>query len=151
MPTYASQTDVTPDRSRAEIERTLQRYGASGFMYGWQGTRAIVGFQMHNRNLRFELVLPDIDSDEFSLTETGRERAPNAALKAWEQACKQRWRALALIIKAKLESVEAGVYEFDEAFLPDIVLHGGQTAGRFMLPKLDDAAAGKLPMLPGPD
>ena len=31
---YAQQTQVSTDKSRAEIERTLQRYGADQFMYG---------------------------------------------------------------------------------------------------------------------
>lgn len=43
MTTYASQTTVSPDRSRAEIERTLSRYGATGFMYGWSDRGAISG------------------------------------------------------------------------------------------------------------
>lgn len=29
---YATNTDVSSDRSRAEIESTLRRYGANGFM-----------------------------------------------------------------------------------------------------------------------
>lgn len=32
---YASDTSVPVDRSKAEIERILERYGASAFMYGW--------------------------------------------------------------------------------------------------------------------
>lgn len=30
MPTYAANTEVSSDRSRSEIERTLKRYGAPG-------------------------------------------------------------------------------------------------------------------------
>lgn len=44
-PTYAAKTGVAPDRSRAEIERTLSRYGASQFYYGWDGDRAVVGIR----------------------------------------------------------------------------------------------------------
>lgn len=32
---YAAATDVSSDRTRAEIEKTLLRYGAERFSYGW--------------------------------------------------------------------------------------------------------------------
>lgn len=36
MGTYAASTSVSIDRSRAEIEHTLIRYGATSFVYGWE-------------------------------------------------------------------------------------------------------------------
>ena len=51
MSRYAENTSVGTDKSRAEIERTLQRYGADGFMYGWQGARALVQFVAHGRQI----------------------------------------------------------------------------------------------------
>jgi hypothetical protein len=41
MARYASNTDVPSDRSRAEIERTLVRYGADEFMYGTRAREPI--------------------------------------------------------------------------------------------------------------
>ena len=38
MSRYAEQTSVAAERSRAEIEGTLTRYGATAFMYGWGST-----------------------------------------------------------------------------------------------------------------
>lgn len=35
MSRYAENTSVSSDRSRAEIEQILARYGAEQFMYGW--------------------------------------------------------------------------------------------------------------------
>jgi hypothetical protein len=43
MARYAAETTVASDRSRAEIERILERYGASSFMYGWQGVKGSYG------------------------------------------------------------------------------------------------------------
>jgi hypothetical protein len=37
---FAEKTTVSSDKSRAEIERTLSRYGASSFMYGWNQAHA---------------------------------------------------------------------------------------------------------------
>ena len=34
---YAKRTEVSADRSRAEIEKTLVKYGATGFVTGWAG------------------------------------------------------------------------------------------------------------------
>ena len=42
MTRYAADTQVSVDASRAEIERTLTRYGATAFMYGWDADRAII-------------------------------------------------------------------------------------------------------------
>ena len=49
MTRYAANTEVSSSRSRDEIERTLERYGADQFLYGWQEESAIVGFRMHER------------------------------------------------------------------------------------------------------
>jgi hypothetical protein len=35
---YAANTEVSAEKSRAEIETVLRRYGATGFMYGWDET-----------------------------------------------------------------------------------------------------------------
>ncbi len=69
---------------------------------------------------------------------------------AYEQAGRQRWRALALVIKAKLEAVESGVETFEDAFLSHIVLPGGGTIGRWLKPQLQEAyVGGKMPPLLG--
>ena len=152
MSRYAENTSVSSERSRAEIEQTVSRYGASGFMYGWDGGTAVMAFQMHGRRIRFDLSMPDRSSRDFTQTETGRERSPAQAIKAWEQACRQRWRALALVIKAKLEAVESGITEFEEEFLAHIVLPNGNTVGRWMLPQVESAyQSGDMPsLLPAP-
>jgi hypothetical protein len=151
MPRYAESTQVSSDRSRSEIERTLRRYGASAFAYGWQEGQAQVMFEMASRRIIFRLPMPDPASREFTLTPTGRERSPSAAEEAYEQAVRQRWRALALVIKAKLEAVEAGISTVEDEFLSHIALPGGQTVGQWLGPQLDAVyARQELPaLLPG--
>ncbi len=148
---YATNTEVSSDRSRAEIEKTLTRYGATGFMYGWSEQSGVVAFEANGRRVKFELPLPDRNADEFTLTPTGRERSESQAEKEYEQSVRQKWRALALVIKAKLEAVEAGITEFDEEFLAHIVLPNQQTVGQWMLPQVEQAyLTGDLPqLLPG--
>ena len=69
---YAQKTMVSTDRSKAEIEGMLTRYGASQFVSGWQGTRAAIGFEASGRKIRFELPLPDKSDKRLYLTPTGR-------------------------------------------------------------------------------
>lgn len=127
MATYAANTDVTSDRSRAEIERTLTRYGATHFGYMSEPGRALVAFRKDGRQVRFVIPLPDPASPEFTLTPTGRKASTDAAARAYEQAIRQRWRALALVVKAKLEAVESGIAEFDQEFYGYMVLPSGRT------------------------
>lgn len=151
MSKYAADTSVSSEQSRAEIERTLQKYGADQFMYGWDGDRAIVGFRMEGRHIRFVLAMPDRNADEFWFTPTRRnKRSESQAHKEWEQATRQRWRALALVIKAKLEAVESGITEFEDEFLAHILLPDGRTVSEFMRPQVETAyQEGLMPsMLP---
>ena len=149
MSRYAENTSVSVERSKAEIEKILARYGAAQFLSGWDQLRAMIGFSMGGRQVRFVLDLPDRNDDEFKLTPAGRRRrSSDQQLSAWEQACRQRWRALALVVKAKLEAVEAGITTFDEEFLAHIVLPSGQSVGQFMVPQIQAAYEhGQMPKL----
>jgi hypothetical protein len=146
---FAEKTSVSSEQSRSEIERILTRYGATSFMYGWQGDSAVVAFEMQCRRICFRLPMPPKTSPEFTKTPGGRRiRSTVEANKAWEQGCRQRWRALALVIKAKLEAVETGITVFEDEFLAHIVLPDGQTVGGFMQPQIEAAyQTGKMPAL----
>ncbi len=152
MPRYAESTTVSSNRSRAEIEATLSRYGASRFMYGWDQQSAIIAFEMHGRRIQFQLPLPDKDASEFTSTPTGRVRAASQATEAYDQAVRQRWRALALVIKAKLEAVDAGITVFEDEFMAHIVLPTGETVGHWMRPQIETSyRSGNMPpLLPAP-
>lgn len=150
MAKYAKNTNVSVEKSRGEIERTLQRYGAERFVYGWDKDNAMIGFQYLSRAVRMVLVLPE--KSEFNKTDTGRKRAEATVLKEWDQACKQRWRALLLIIKGKLEGVECGIVTFEDEFLAYTVLPDGSTVSQSLQPEIEKAlTAGKMPqlLLPG--
>ena len=59
MARYAESTSVSAEKSRGEIERILQRYGADMFSYGWEGRQAAIQFAAKGRRIRFLLPLPD--------------------------------------------------------------------------------------------
>jgi hypothetical protein len=149
MPQYAKETTVSKDRSLAEIEQILTRYGASGFAYGWSGNDAMVGFTVSNRMIRLIVPLPDRNSKQFTHTPGhNMQRTKAQAQQAYEQAVRQRWRALTLYVKATLEAVEAGIVTFDDAFLAYTALPNGGTVGQWMQPQIDDVyRTGTMPRL----
>ncbi|WCL51442.1 hypothetical protein [Leptospira sp. GIMC2001] len=149
MGKFAQNTDVSTDRSKAEIEKTLRKYGAGKFMSGWDDDQcmAMIQFEMQGRRIKFVLPLPSVD--KFRLTESGRQRKNNSDIEAaWEQACRQRWRALNLAIKAKLEMVECQISTFEEEFLSYIVTASGKTVGETIIPQIEEGYnQGRVPRL----
>lgn len=135
--TYAKTTSVPVERSKAEIERTLQRYGASQFIYGWDQDEAVVGFVVSHegqmRQIRFKVKLPNADE-----LRSARRRTPSQIETAIAQTTRQRWRALLLIIKAKLEAIEIGIATFEDEFLAYTMLPSGQTVGEWVAPQLEE-------------
>ena len=113
---YAERTKVPVDRSRTEIERTLARYGADAFGYGWDAGRAAISFRANGRHVRFTMPVGDDPQDE-----------------------RRRWRALVLVVKAKLEAVESGITTFEDEFLAHIVLPDNRTVTEWLKPQLEIA------------
>lgn len=93
-----------------------------------------------------------LGKEEITHTETGQKRSPSTQETAYDQAVRQKWRALALVIKAKLEAVESGITVFDDEFMAHIALPDGQTVGQFMRPQIVKAyETGSMPpLLPAP-
>lgn len=151
MAKFAANTEVSQEKSRAEIETTLRRYGADAFSYGWEETRAIIAFRANGRHIRFELTVPDRHDKEFTEYYSRGilyARSESVAEKMWQQACRQKWRALSLVVKAKLEAVDAGISEFEEEFLAHIILPDGSTVGQQIRPHIEKAyMSGKMPRL----
>lgn len=140
MARFAEHTRVPTSQSRVEIERVLTRYGAKQFVAGWDSTQrmALVGFAVTvngtSRQVRMRLPLPD--PKKF--------RSQQHA----EQAERSAWRALLLVIKAKLEAVDSGISTIEREFLADIILPNGQTVGEWTGPQIDVAyQTGAMPPL----
>jgi len=149
MTRYAAKTSVSAERSRGEIEVTLRRYGADGFAYAAQDGKAMIGFRINKRQVRFMLPLPD----EMLFAYDGRkhERTESERREHWNQGCRSAWRALNLSVKAKLEAVASGIVTFEEEFMAQLVLPGGKTIAEAHLPAYRDAieSGKKLPPLLG--
>lgn len=145
---YASKTKVSIERSQEEIKKTLRRYGAGQYVCAddWEGGQAMIGFRYRGLAVRMTLRLPSLK--EFARTPTGLDRSEGARDKEHRQGCRQRWRALVLSVKAKLEAVESGISTFEQEFLPYLVVQGGQTVAERVLPEIARAIqAGSVPKL----
>jgi len=146
---YAQTTLVSVESSRQEILRILRRYGATRFLQGEEPGRAVITFELCSRPIRLMVKLPDPKDERFRRTPTGRiQRNHDAATRKWEQSCRQKWRVLCLLLKAKFEAVEADAAKFDEEFLPYLLLKGGQTVGEQFVPQMEQALKdGTMPRL----
>lgn len=150
---YATNTSVSVERTEGEIKGTLRRYGATAMAVFENAEHAIIAFEMRGRRVTMKLPLPDRTNKEFTETPSGKwARSDADAYKAWEQACRGKWRAMLLCIKAKLESVESGIETFEESFLAHIQMPDGLTVGEYTKPAIARAyeTGSMQPLLPGP-
>jgi hypothetical protein len=107
---YGEYTKVPFDRTVSEIQSMLRKRGAGQIFYGEDGDRFAIQFSLADRMIRFQLSLSDTPGKP-----------------ATEQRRKQRARALMMVIKAKLESVDAEIETIEEAFLANVVMSDGKT------------------------
>lgn len=135
MTRYASQTEVPVDKSKRVIEQLLRQHGADQYHTGWDATRDIIEFGWQGKQIRF--VLPRPNREAFRLSRGGWARNARQIDAAIEQADRQRWRALYLVVRAKLEAVEAGIAVFEEEFMAFIVVPGeNRTVGEILMPRI---------------
>ena len=124
---YAEKTKVPVTQTKGDIEKLVNKYKSTSFGIMTSGERVQVAFQIEGRNVLFRVSVPE---------DPQQERA--------------RWRALLLVIKAKLESVDTGIETFEDAFLANIVLPDGQTVADHVRPAIESHYSGKtnVPLLP---
>ena len=138
MSAYAEGTEVTPERSQQEIAAVIRKYGADGYIAGWQGSRAMVEFMANARRVRFVIDMPT-DPKPYLRTPAGRTRTGAQAKAALEAEVRRRWRALALVIKAKLEVVQSGITTFESEFMAQIVMPDGRTVAEHVVPVIQES------------
>jgi hypothetical protein len=108
MTPYAHRTDVPVERSRAELDALLSRYGATSRIIGDDRRTAIVAFSLGDHLCRVSVPIPS-HADTGPIPrhwEYMNDRDQRAVLARNERA---RWRSLVLLVKAKLEAIRLGV------------------------------------------
>jgi hypothetical protein len=176
---YAEGSTVSVDRSLREIRSSMESLGAFDFAHRETSANvsarfrpvspgdekpietafepiAELAFRVAQEDgiavgVRMRLPLPDPWGDEFRLTATGRERSERSARDAYEAELRRRWRALALIVKAKRVAIEAGITTFEREYLGDLILATGERVEDALRDdRLLPEGAG-VPMLPEPE
>lgn len=147
MTKYAEHTIVSPEKSLQEIRQILKRYNATKFGMIEEADGVGIGFEMRDRRVRFMITLPKEGSVKVKVNGSN---TTVASQPAYEKSIRQRWRALVLVIKAKLEAVESGIETFEEAFMAQLVLPNGQTVGEWAAPQIAAAYTNNRmpPLLP---
>jgi hypothetical protein len=137
---YAQNTSVSIDKTEGEIKRLLMKAGASQIASASDITegKAIIIFTLNGKRIRFTMTLPRSDEKRFWQMKYGKRRPNDAAYKLWEQACRSKWRALLLCIKAKIESYQSGIETFENAFLAHIVIGNNETVSERILPAVNE-------------
>jgi hypothetical protein len=141
---YAERTTVAPSRTRAAIEDELDKRGASAFGFNREGRSNIIAFTLNGLQVRLSLEMPDPDERRFVYTTQGRSRSPSAAADAYEQEVRRRWRALLLVLKAKLVAVDEGITTLEREFLADIMLASGVKVLEQIRPAIEETRQARL-------
>ena len=123
---YAENTSVAFEKSVVEIITMLKRAGATAFHQIEAESGFMIQFRLSYRVVRFAIEFPSIDQMP---TRDGRNSllSDKQRQAAREQRIRQKGRALMLVVKAKLESVESKVETFEQAFLANVVMSDNQT------------------------
>lgn len=152
--TYAAGTSVSVERSKAELDALLRKHGAGLRIFGDddEGGTAFVVFALRERQYRLEVPLPK--SEEFAKKpQRGGglvARTADEQRRAHEQACRERWRAVVLLAKAKLELVAMGVSSVEREFLADLLLPNGTRVHAFVEAQIANSyETGGMPPLLG--
>ena len=137
---YAKETSVPVMQTKNEIETLVAKWKADAFFVASEPERAIIGFRLQSRNIRFTLPLPAPMDD-----------APERGRRRRDQELRSRWRRLLLVIKAKFESIESEIETLEEAFLAHIQMANGRTVMEEIREPLALNYSGQnVPLLMGP-
>ena len=103
--TFASKTKVKPEKTRQEVEALLRANKAVRIVTMDEPGFFVVGFVMGERWFRVEVAVERGASDQIR---------------------RARWRALLLVIKAKLEAVAQRISSIEDEFLSATVMPTGR-------------------------
>lgn len=145
---YAKTTTVSVSSSKVELENVLERYGADQFAYATEPALVRIQFRIKGLYVRLEMPMPLATDKGFRLTPTGQVAAEQTVQRQFQQACMQRWRALVLVTKAKLEAAEIGISSLEKEFLANAILPDGRTVYDATITQVKDAyLTGAQPLL----
>ena len=137
---YAKRTTVPVHQSKGQIETLLRKHGAIQFNFAHDTIRNVIGLQFQFTARAYRFIVPMPSADKLRISPGGRTRTDLQVIEQMDQEERRVWRALLLIIKAKMEAVESGIETFEEAFLAQTVLPGSNAVlGKDIQPLIEQA------------
>lgn len=129
---YAADTTVSEEKTRAEIETVLGKHGASHRAIATDEDQhlAQIAFVIQGRRYRLDVPLPKMvepKDEPRGWWVWDQSRRQEWMRKQVAQERRARWRAVLLMLKAKLEWVRLGASSVEKEFLADMVLANGAT------------------------
>ena len=159
---YAAGTSVAAEKTKAEIDTLLSKHGASqrAVMADDSNGRAVIAFVINDRHYRLDVPMPKPgelpDPKKRSWEQKVdmprgwdswlTERRLQWVKHELDQRARERWRAVLMMLKAKLELVRIGVSTVEREFLADMVV-GKRTVGQMVEEQIDQVLAGHTPRL----
>jgi len=128
---FAEGTTVEVGKSRMEVEELLHKHGAVQVIIGTDREKGggFVHFALGGRQYR--LMVPKRDGRRNEM-----------------QIERERWRALLLLLKAKLEVVASEMVTMEQEFLAYVMLPNGRTVGSEISEALEASyQSGEMPKL----
>ncbi len=148
MKAYDS-TSTPVAKSQEDIRWILRKYGADGVQFSedWNAKRIMVRFLFTVGKIQYSVLftvpIPAVDTRDAR----GRERRASVVEEFQKRAHRGIWRAVFWAIKSRMEAVEFGIENFQEAFMSHFELPGtNKTIGDAILPMIE---SGKFRLLPG--
>lgn len=123
---YAEGTKVAVSKTIAEIEDLVRKSGGERFYRGEHEGKMVLGWWQKERMIMFGVELKPLS--EFAKKPGSWRTLPvSEQEKRRDQAMREKWRAMLLVIKAKYASVEAKIETFEESFLGQLVVPDPET------------------------
>lgn len=140
---YAKGTEVAVEKTVAELVSMVRRAGGAQIAQLDDHDRFVLAFSMSERQVRFVVEFDPPTHERFAKRRTNQHSwdwATDAQrLQASDQHRRERMRALLLVVKAKLESVDSKVETFEEAFLANVVMPDARTLYEHVREPIKDA------------
>lgn len=144
---YAAGTSVPVTRSRDELESLLDKVGADSVATMRDSSAAAVAFRLGGRN--YVLRLPFPTEEQLGRDRAGRRRPAASRAAARDQAIRERWRGLVLLVKAKAVAIQTGVSTPEAEFLAHAMLPTGQTLHEHLSEHPEQLTTSGRLLLPG--
>lgn len=143
---YAETTTVPVERSQHELGTLLRKAGAEAVMTAWDATQG-AGVRFRMDGVYAQLIVPHPSPERMATLVKARPRTLRVDLE--EQEERRCWRALLLLVKAKLEAIAGDITTMEREFMPDLLLSDGRRLEQWAAPALAEMyQTGRLPALP---